>query len=423
MILDGLKSLAVPIDELELLPGNPRKGDVDAVAASLDRFGQRKPVVARKDDRTVIAGNHTLQAARKLGWSEIAVVWVDDDDAHAKAFALADNRTAELGSYDEEALLALIEQVHAADAELLEMTGWAEQDMHDLIEQLRPEPVVIPEDADDVPESLVSRTVKGDVWLLGPHRLMCGDSIVPTDVDRLMAGAKANMVWTDPPYGISYESLGRRMARERGDRSVKQHAAIANDDLRSDQLGELLDGAFAQLIAVTNPGSSWFVAGPQGGRENIEFQRALIDVGVYRQVIIWVKDSLVLSRSDYHYRHEPIFYGWTPGAAHREPPDRKGDTVWEISRPKRSEQHPTMKPVELVIKCIERHTRRGESVIDLFGGSGTTLIAAQACGRVAYLMELDEHYCDVICARFQQLTGILPIAEATGNEHDFLKDA
>jgi len=324
MIVEGLKQLATSIELLELLPGNPRKGDVDAVAASLDRFGQRKPIVARRGDRTVIAGNHTLQAARRLGWSEIAVVWVDDDDAHAKAFALADNRTAELGGYDEDALLALIEEVHKADAELLEITGWAEQDMHDLIEQLRPEPVVSPEEADEVPENVVARTVKGDVWILGDHRLICGDSTDDGVYAKLLSDDRAHMVWTDPPYGITYESLGRRVAKERGSKTTKQHRSIANDDLRGGDLQTLLSGAFTQMIAFSEVGASWFVAGPQGGEEHAAFIHALVELGVYRQTLIWVKDSLVLSRSDYHYRHEPLFYGWSPGGPHREPAGQEG---------------------------------------------------------------------------------------------------
>ena len=419
MIVEGLQPLAVAIDELELLPGNPRKGDVDAVAASLDRFGQRKPIVARRGDRTVIAGNHTLQAARRLGWSEIAVVWVDDDDAHAKAFALADNRTAELGGYDEDALLALIEEVHKADAELLEITGWAEQDMHDLIEQLRPEPVVSPEEADDVPENVVARTVLGDVWILGDHRLICGDSTDDGVYAKLMGDDRAHMVWTDPPYGISYEkgltAEQRKMFKRRG-----ESRPIINDDLRGDELQTLLSDAFTQMLAFSEVGASWFVAGPQGGKEHAAFIHALVELGVYRQTLIWVKDVLVLSRSDYHYRHEPLFYGWSPGGPHREPPDRKGNSVIEFPRPKRSDLHPTMKPIDLIAYCVNRHTKRNEIVLDGFGGSGSTLVAFQTLGRRARVIELDERYCDTICARFQQLTGVLPISEATGNEHDFL---
>jgi len=417
MIVEQLQGLAHPLKKLKLLPGNPRKGDVEAVKRSYERFGQRKPIVALPDG-TVIAGNHQFLAAKALGWDEMAVVFVDDDDQTAKAFALADNRTSDLGTYDSEALAELLADV-AIDPELLMATGYTQADLDALLGEIEELPPVIG-DPDDVPESAPAKTIKGDVWLLGPHRLMCGDSTVPTDVERLMNGEKADMVWTDPPYGVGYESLGRRMSIKAGNTKKKQHRAIANDDLRAMDLGYLLQGAFSNLVANTIPGSSWFVAGPQGGQEHVAFTQVLIDLGVYRQVIIWVKDSLVLSRSDYHYRHEPLFYGWTPGAAHREPPDRKGDTVWEFPRPKRSAEHPTMKPVVLVERCIERHTSKGQKVIDLFGGSGTTMIAAHGLGRIAYLMELDEQYCDVICKRWEQATGITPIHEATKRDHSFL---
>jgi len=420
VIAPDLQPLAQPIDTLHLLEGNPRRGDVQAVARSYERFGQRKPIVARRDG-TVIAGNHQLLAARTLGWTEIAVVYVDDDDLTASAYALADNRTADLGTYDSKALAELIAEV-SVDLDLLLATGYTTQDLDDLIESIEPTEVPFVGDPDTIPESAPAKTIHGDVWLLGPHRLMCGDCREPSDVERLMAGAKADMVWTDPPYGVSYESAGRRMARERGNTSVKQHAPIANDELRGHDLASLLRASFGNAASATKPGSAWWVASPQGGQEHVVFMQNLIDIGVYRQTIIWVKDSFVVGRSDYHYRHEPILYGWTPGAAHREPPDRKGDTVWEIPRPKRSKEHPTMKPVALVQKCIDRHTKRGEIVLDVFGGSGTTMIAAHLLGRQAYLMELDEHYCDIICARFQKATGIIPIAEATGNEHNFLPD-
>jgi hypothetical protein len=296
MILPDLESLAVEIGELELLPGNPRKGDVDAVSRSLEQFGQRKPIVARRGDRTVIAGNHTLQAARRLGWDKIAVVWVDDDDASAKAFALADNRTAELGGYDEEALLALIEEVHKADAALLEMTGWSEQDMHDLIEALEPEEPVIPEDADDVPEHVIARTAVGDVWLLGEHRLICGDSTDDGVYAKLMADDRAHMVWTDPPYGISYEK-GLTPEQRKKLKRRPEGRPIINDDLRGDELQTLLHDAFTQMLLFCEQGASWFVAGPQGGQEHISFMQSLINLGIYRETLIWVKDRLVLSRT------------------------------------------------------------------------------------------------------------------------------
>lgn len=409
MIVDDLAALAAPIDKLDLLPGNPRRGDVDAVAKSLAAFGQRKPIVARRDG-TVIAGNHTLQAARQLGWPKIAVVWVDDDDTTAKAFALADNRTAELGTYDDQLLADLIAEVHNADPDLLIASGWSDEATKQLLDALAvndPTPT-IHGDPDDVPESAPAKTIPGDVWLLGPHRLVCGDSTAPTDVDKLMAGGKADMVWTDPPYGVSY--VGK----------TADALTIDNDDLDAVQLESFLRLALSEALNACRPGAAWFVAAPAGPLF-LPFAKVLNDLKVWRQTLVWLKSVLVMGRSDYHYRHESIFYGWKPGAAHTEPPDRKGDTIWEFDKPQRNAEHPTMKPVALIERAIINHTKHNDVVLDLFGGSGSTLIAAHQTGRIARLMELDPKYCDVICKRWQQATGIKPIAEATGNEHDFLE--
>jgi site-specific DNA-methyltransferase (adenine-specific) len=421
VITDDLAALATPIDQLELLDGNPRRGDIDAVARSLDRFGQRKPIVARRSDRQVVAGNHTLQAARKLGWDEIAVVWVDDDEVTAKAFALADNRTAELGDYDDQLLGDLLKAVGDVDPALLADAGWAGDAVAELLERLEPEQVPIADtDPDDIPESAPAKTVPGDVWLLGPHRVACGDSTVPTDFDKLMAGELADMVWTDPPYGVAVNAVESveeaKRLRRRTDGKV-----ILNDNLSPAELGGFLQSAFATTISVCRPGSVWFVAAP-GGPLFLQFAIALDEMGIWRQTITWVKDQFAMGRSDYHGRHEPIFYGWTPGAAHQPPPDRTQDTVWEVPRPKRSPEHPTMKPVALIERAVVNHTKKGAVVLDPFGGSGTTLIACHQTGRVARLIELDPKYVDVICRRFQEHTGIKPIAEATGREHDFTKE-
>jgi len=437
MILPDLHQLATDIAELDLLPGNPRKGDIDAVARSLEQFGQRKPIVARRADRTVIAGNHTLQAARKLGWTEIAVVWVDDDDASAKAFALADNRTADLGTYDDEALLALIEEVHQADAALLETTGWTEADMHELIDSIHPDTIDVPDDADDVPSNPPAITVPGDIWLLGPHRLLCGDATSTSDLDKLMSGNTADCIFTDPPYNVAYDG------------GTDKKMTIANDDMTDDAFHRFLLDSFTAMQTVLKAGGAIYVC--HADRSTNAFRNAFHESGfLLKQVLIWVKDRFVLSRQDYNWQHEPILYGWKPGAAHNwygpfnqstvidnetDITDLKKDelikliedmrsttTVVRHKRPGRSDEHPTMKPVELIVQLTINNTRAGNIILDPFGGSGSTLIAAHQSRRICHTVELDEHYCDVICARFQKLTGIKPIAAATGNEHDFLKD-
>jgi DNA modification methylase len=411
MIVNDLTALAVDIDRLQLLPGNPRRGDVDAVARSLAAFGQRKPIVALRDG-TVIAGNHTLQAARSLSWDKIAVVWVDDDDTTAKAFALADNRTAELGGYDEVALAELIAAVQEADEELLGATGWTGQDLSDLLAEIGAGDVGPSlTDPDAVPDSAPSKTVVGDVWILGDHRVMCGDSTSPSDIETLMAGGHADMVWTDPPYGVSY--VGK----------TDEALTLSNDG--SDEYISVMNGAFDSMLAACRPGAAVYVAAPAGPR-GIPFALALQERDIFRQRLVWVKSSMVLGHSDYHYRHEDIYFGYIPGYKGRVGRggngwygDNSQTSVLEFAKPSANRDHPTMKPVDLIAYCISNSSAPKNIVLDLFGGSGSTLMASQLTGRHARLMELDPHYVDVICRRFQEHTGIAPIAEATGREHDF----
>ena len=416
-IAPDLLTLAQPIDSLELLDGNPRIGDVDAVAASLRRFGQRKPIVARRSDRQIIAGNHTYKAACQLGWAEIAVVLVDDDDATAKAFALADNRTAELGGYDDSNLAAMIAEVGEFDAALLADTGWDADSVDELLASMAPDPEPIKGDPDDVPESAPAKTIAGDVWLCGPHRVMCGDSTSPTDVEKLMAGVKADMVWTDPPYGVDYTSKQEMLNKMDG--GSRLETGIEADAMSGDELQDFLRITLGNSLAESKPGAAWFVAAPGMGAPMAAFAAVLHEMDVWRAMLVWVKDGFVLGRSDYHGRHEQIFYGWAPGGPHTPPPDRSQDSVWEVPRPRKNDLHPTMKPVALIERAIANHTRAGHVILDLFGGSGSTLIAAHGLGRHARLMELSPAYVDVICRRYQEATGDMPIAEATGEAHDF----
>lgn len=415
MIQNDLQNLAHPITELQLLPGNPRRGDIEAVKRSLEAFGQRKPIVVRRSDSVVIAGNHTLQAAQALGWDEIAVVWVDDDEVTSKAFALADNRTAELGDYDEEALADLINDVGSLNPGLLESSGWDDKAVQELLNRV--EQVELAVDVDDMPEQPEAFTKTGDIWLLGDHRVICGDSTDKEVLKRLMNDKEADLVWTDPPYGVDIQERDLQQAEVRGRR--KDGKGVMNDDLKGDDLYNFLHKAFTNGKEYTKPGGVWYVASPAGDLM-FQFCKALSEMGLWRHTLIWVKDMFVMGRADYHYRHEPIFYGWKEGAAHQAPPDRKQDTVWEIARPKRSPEHPTMKPIELIVRAIENSTNQKHIVLDLFGGSGSTLIAAQQTNRVAYLMELDPKYVDVICARYQKVTGVLPVLESSGKVHDFI---
>ena len=392
MIIDSLKNLAVSIDSLQALPGNPRLGDVDAVAASLEKFGQRKPIVVRKDDGTIIAGNHTWQAAKKLGWKEIAVAFVGDDDTTAQAYALADNRTAELGSYDEQALKDLIDKVAAVDPDLVRISGWSDSAVQELLTKIEsglPKELIEDEIVDP---PLNAKTKLGDIWQLGKHRLICGDATDITVFKKLLNDEKADLVWTDPPYGVSY--VGKTV----------DALTIENDNLNHAQLTEFLRSAFKSIFEFTRPGACWYVTAPSGNLFQC-FSIPLTELDVWKHTLVWVKDSLVMGRADYHYRHESIFYGWTPGAAHRTPPDRKQDTVWEIPRPKVNKEHPTMKPILLIAKSIENSTLVGQIVLDAFGGSGSTLLAAEQTNRISRIIELDPKYCDVIIQRWENFTG------------------
>jgi len=418
VIRPEIQSLATPITQLKPHPQNVRQGDIGAISLSLEQHGQYRPIVVQQSTGFILAGNHTYKAAKALKWKDIAATYVDVDDEQALRILLIDNRANDLASYDDSALVEMLKAL--MDTELkLDGTGFDPSDLDQLLKDLEMETGnSIEGDPDAVPDDAPSKTVPGDVWLLGDHRLMCGDSTIPTAIEQLMAGKKADIVWTDPPYGVDIQELDMEQAKLR--RKRKDGLGVMNDDLKGDGLYLFLNSALSNAYVITKPGGAWYVASPSGDLM-YQFARVLFDLKVWRHTIIWAKDRFVLGRADYHYRHEEIFYGWKEGAAHTWNGDRKQDTVWEIPRPGKSPEHPTMKPIELIAKALNNSSSTGEIVLDPFGGSGSTLIAAHQTGRTAYLMELDPHYCDVICKRFQQATGITPIAEATGNEHSFIE--
>ena len=409
MIAEPLRPLARPVDGLRLLDGNPRRGDVESVKRSLRRFGQRKPIVVREDG-TVEAGNTTLKAALELGWTEIAAVAFGDDDATAKAFALADNRTSELGSFDLAALTAMAVEVHAADPELLAAASYTEADLNALLAGQRvPEKRTDPDAVPDAPAEPV--TVPGDVWELGPHRLLCGDATDMAAIEAMLAGDRCDCMWTDPPYGVEY--VGK----------TKDALTIRNDG--ADDLPGLLAGAFAVATAALKPSAAVYIAHPAGALFMV-FAKAFFDAGwKFHEGLVWVKDVMVLGHSDYHFRHEPVMFGYTAGEG-RHGRGGKGwygdhtqTSVFEIPKPSRSEAHPTMKPVELVTRHLANSCPPGGMVYEPFGGSGSTLIAAHGLNQVARLVELDPRYCDVICRRYQEHAGTRPVLQATGQPHDF----
>ena len=390
---------SIAVAELSLDPSNVRKHsrrNLDAIKASLRKFGQQKPIVVDAKG-IVLAGNGTLTAAKELGWTEIQATRTELAGVEATAFAIADNRTAELAEWDEDGLAKVLESLKVEDADLLAATGYDSAEVDKMVGAEVVE--------DEVPEPPAEPITKpGDLWILGEHRVMCGDSTKAEDVERLMEGKKADMVFTDPPYGVSYtDSLGR---------------SIKNDDLTDGDLQKFLRDAFATGVAVTAADAPWYVW--HASRYQREFENALNDCSInVKQQIIWVKGEGVdgtaqvrapaIGRSDFRWLHEPCFY------ASRGNPfnagDRKTTTVWTVSRPTTGTVHPTQKPIPLIEIALENSAKNNAMVLDLFGGSGSTLIACEKTSRQARLMELDPRYCDVIVKRWENLTGKKAVLE------------
>lgn len=384
----------VALGDLSPDPANARKHggeNLAAIEASLKRFGQAEPLVVHKPTGRIIGGNGRFTAMKKLGWTEADVVELEIDELAATALGIALNRSGDLAGWDEEALGALLLELQRQDA--LDGVGFDDAAIDELLADLGglEEPGELDDPGPDaLPEKPVTRP--GDLWVLGEHRLLCGDSREAESYTRLLGGERADIVWTDPPYGVRY--VGK----------TADALQIENDHLEGGELEEFLGLALGATNTVCRPGAVWYVAAP-AGPNFLPFALVLTHLGVWRQTLTWVKDAFVLGRSDWHYKHEAIFYGWTPGVAHQAPPSRDGDTVWEVARPKASPDHPTTKPVELVTRALLANSNPGDIVLDPFAGSGTTLVAAESTGRKACVIELDPRYCDVVIRRWEEATG------------------
>ncbi len=393
-----------PLDRLIEYARNPRKNEhaVDRVAAAIHEFGFRVPVVA-KSDGTVVDGHLRLKAARKLKLDTVPVLLADDmTEAQIKAFRLSVNRMAELAEWDEELLALELQELQDLDYNL-DLTGFDEDELNRLLGMTEGETVEGLTDPDDAPEVQAEAITKlGDLWLLGKHRLLCGDSTRLDEVERLVgAGIQVDMLLTDPPYNVAYDG------------STKERLIIKNDSMGDEAFRQFLRDAFVAADAVMKPGAVFYIC--HADVEGYNFRGACQDVGwKIRQCLIWKKSSLVLGRQDYQSMHEPVLYGWKNGAGHLWASDRKQTTILEFSRPARNGEHPTMKPVAMFEYQMLNNTKGGDLVLDLFGGSGTTAIAAERHGRQARLMELDPCYCDVIIRRWQNHTGQRAVLEATG---------
>lgn len=362
------------ISELKEYDKNPRKNDkaVEAVANSIQSFGFKVPIIIEPDG-TIVAGHTRVKASKKLGIDEVPCIIASDlSPDQLRAFRIADNKTAELADWD---LDLLVEELKGIEMDM-------EQFGFDDLEKLLDRDVLEDEFEEEIPEVAYSK--KGDVFVFGKHRLMCGDSTKSEDVEKLRDGALMDMVFTDPPYNVDYE----------GQDGMK----IQNDKQSDEDFYNFLLSAFKNMYDSLKPGGPIYVC--HADSEGVNFRNAFKNAGFkLAECLIWVKNSLVLGRQDYHWRHEPILYGWKEGSSHYFINDRSQDTVWEYNKPKVNDLHPTMKPLELVGRAIKNSSKNGDKVLDLFGGSGSTMIAAEQIGRVAYLMELDEKYTDVIVKR------------------------
>jgi 16S rRNA G966 N2-methylase RsmD len=399
-----------PIERLRPYEKNARthsQEQVDQLVKSIEEFGFTNPILVDSGDG-ILAGHGRLMAAKVAGMRQVPVVVLDYlDEDQRRAYILADNKLAMNAGWDDEILREEIEALKDAEFDL-DLIGFSEEELEDLfdgegIEQLESEGLT---DADEVPEPPVDPIAKpGDLWTLGNHRLLCGDSTNIQHVERLMDGKKADMVFTDPPYGVAYE----------GGHNNKKRQQIQNDALEGEDLTSLFYGALISAITVAAdhaPFYVWFASG-----KSVETFAAFAQLPLkLRAVIQWykVRSGLGAFMSQYIPNCEPCIYAYKAGCSPQwfGPTDEK--TVWELQKESRNEYHPTQKPVELPERAINNSSKRGQLVLDLFGGSGSTLIACEKTGRQARLMELDPRYCDVIIQRWQEFTGKLATLEATG---------
>ena len=362
---------------------------VAQIAASIKEFGWTNPILV-DGDNGIIAGHGRLMAARKLGYKEVPTIELADlTETQKKAYIIADNRLALNAGWDNDMLKIEFDQL----AELgfdMELTGFS----LDEIEALTPiELNAGLTDEDEAPPIPIEpKTKPGDIYKLGKHRLMCGDSTSIEHLERLCGGQSVDMWLTDPPYNVAYEG------------KTKESLTIQNDSMGDDQFRQFLRDAYVAADAVMKAGAVFYIW--HADSEGYNFRGAAQDAGwKVRQCLIWKKSSMVMGRQDYHWKHEPCLYGWKEGAGHLWATDRKQTTILEFEKPSRNGEHPTMKPVALFEYQMLNNTKGGDIVLDSFGGSGTTMIAAEKNGRVGYLMELDPKYCDVIVKRWEDFTG------------------
>ena len=361
---------------------------VAQIAASIKEFGWTNPILV-DGTKGIIAGHGRLMAARKLGLVKVPVIELKDmTESQKKAYVIADNQLAMNAGWDIELLKIEVADLNE-DGFDLELLGFDNKMLDSLLEPEVKEGLTDEDQVPEVPKE--PKTKLGDVYILGEHRLMCGDSTSIESVEKLTDGL-VDILVTDPPYNVNYEG------------ATKDKLKIMNDSMDDSTFRQFLRDAFVAADAVMKQGAVYYIW--HADSEGYNFRGACRDAGwTVRQTLIWAKDSMVMGRQDYHWKHEPCLYGWKDGAAHLWASDRKQTTIIECKKPRVNDIHPTMKPVELMEYQILNNTKGQDVVLDLFGGSGSTLIACEKTGRKARLMELDPKYCDVIVKRWEDFTG------------------
>ena len=378
---------------------NPRINDqaVDAVANSLREFGFRQPIVVDSDG-VIVVGHTRWKAARALGLKQVPIhVAADLTPTQAKAYRLADNQTATLSAWDETLLPQELRELAAMNYDLPSL-GWSDGELAAILG-----PAAGQTDPDAVPDVLVEAVSKrGDLWLMGGHRLLCGDSTCKEDVARVMGGERATMLFTDPPWNVAIGGDANPRHRQR--------PGLKNDDLSSAQYQAFLESWIVLIPAIVRGDVYCILGASEWPRLDAILRRCGFH---WSATVIWVKDLFVLGRSKYHRRYEPLWYGWHTKGESSFCDRRDLDDVWEIPRPRVSDDHPTMKPVQLVVRAITASSRAAEIVFDPFLGSGTTMIAAEQLGRRCFGIEIEPRYVDVAVARWEKFTGKKAVLDTT----------
>ena len=384
----------IRIDKLKPATYNPRKDlkpndpEYIKIKNSIENFGYVSPLIIN-NDMTVIGWHQRLKVLKELGFTELECIVVDLDKTNEKALNIALNKIQ--GDWDEEKLEDLLQELKLQNFDT-NLTGFDFDEVDEMLKDMngsKEDDFDIDSAYEEIEEPI---TKPGDVWILGNHRLMCGNSTQKEDVIHLMNNQKADMLLTDPPYNVDY--VGKTV----------DALKIANDNMNDVQFYEFLKQAFINMFDFTKEGASIYVF--HADTEGLNFRKAFKDAGFkLAECLIWKKDCFVMGRQDYQWQHEPILYGWKEGAAHYFINDRTQSIILEFDRPKQSALHPTMKPIDLIARLVKNSSKENDIILDLFGGSGSTIITAEQLNRICYSMELDPKYCDVIVKRWEALTG------------------